>query len=487
MNVLNEIAETRRQRILREGATLGVPLPELRASPLVPFGRDPFVICEIKRRSPSRGEIVRDLDPVAQAARYVAAGIRSISVLTEADHFGGSLADLLAVKKAFPQAALLRKDFLLSEEDIELSHRAGADAVLLIAALLDPGLLATMHRRATELGMAALVEVHTVQEIDKVRDCRPELVGVNSRDLATFHVDRLLPVRLRPLIDWPCRTVFESGIYAREDSALAVNAGYSGVLVGEAVMRAPARIPDIVAGIRDPGADGRFWARLFGRSAHAARTRLTRPLVKICGLTNAEDVGFADSLGADLLGFIFAESPRRVDPALLRRLPPTRAQRVAVVVLNVRADDMDTNVTSLLSEGLIDAVQLHGDETPDAVRALGFPRYKALRPTAPGELDQVSEYGTLRVLVDAYSGKAYGGTGKQIAPEIALAARKQGPLWIAGGIGADNVAQVVEDYEPELIDASSRLESVPGRKDHALLRRFFREVSITAGGMGEST
>lgn len=472
MSVLDEIAARRSERVTREGPALGVAVPVAREVPVVPFGRDPFVVCEIKRRSPSRGDISAGLDPASQAARYVEAGIRSISVLTEEDHFGGSLADLIRVKTAFPNAAVLRKDFLLDEADIDLSYRAGADAVLLIAALLDRQRFEAMHRRAKALGLSALVEVHSAEEIECVRAAAPDLVGVNSRDLTTFNVDPLLPVRLRPLIDWSCRTIFESGVFGSEEAALAANAGFDGVLVGEAVVREPERIPAIISGLREPGTEGRFWTRLFQRDP-----RRRGPLVKVCGITTAEDAAKADALGADLLGFIFAESPRRVDPALLRRLPETRARRVAVVVLNERADDIDPEIPALLADGFLDAVQLHGNESAAAVRSLQFPRYKALRPAAVAELDRVHEYGTLRTLVDAYSKNAYGGTGRRIAPGIVAAARRHGPLWMAGGIGADNAAQIILDYAPELIDASSRLESKPGRKDHELLTRFFEEIA----------
>ncbi len=472
MSVLDDIAARRHERISREGPALGVPVPAERPVPVTRFGLDPFVVCEIKRRSPSRGDISARLDPVSQAARYLEAGIRSISVLTEEDHFGGSLDDLMRVKSAFPEASILRKDFLLDEADIDISWRAGADAILLIAALLDRQRFEAMYRRAKELGLSALVEVHTASEIDLVRRAAPDLVGVNSRDLTTFHVDPLVPVHLRPLIDWSCRTVFESGVFGREEAALAANAGFDGVLVGEAVVREPARIPAIISGLAEPGTEGRFWAKLFQRDP-----RRRGPLVKVCGITSAQDAAKADALGADLLGFIFANSPRRVNPELLRALPETNAQRVAVVVLNERADNIDPEIPRLLADGLLDAVQLHGDESAEAVRALTFPRYKALRPAAASEIGQLSEYGTRRALVDAYSKDAYGGTGRRISPEIVVAAKLQGPLWMAGGIGADNAAQIIEEYNPELIDSSSRLEAAPGRKDHALLERFFEEIA----------
>ena len=471
--VLTEIARTRRERIRHEGHALGITLPAERQGAVVPFGRDPFVICEIKRRSPSRGAIAEQLDPVAQAARYVEAGVRSISVLTEEDNFGGSLEDLLRVKEAFPDVAVLRKDFLLDEEDIDVSWRAGADAVLLIAALLPPGRLAALHAHARARGLTALVEVHSRGEIEAIRPIAPSLVGINSRDLATFHVDRLLPVKLRPFIDWDCRTVFESGINSGADVSLAMNAGYDGVLVGEAVVRRPALIGEIIEAQRNPGDAGKFWARLF--AARQSESRL--PLVKICGLTNAADVNAADALGANLLGFVFAESPRRADVALLRSLGATGAQKIGVVVLNRGATDLDPRIVDLLAAGHLDALQLHGDESPEASAALGIPYYKALRLRTADDASLTARFDSPRVLVDAFSAAARGGTGKVLSADLLASAAAAGPLWIAGGLGADNVREITQTYRPELVDVSSRLEAEPGRKDHAKMKSFFSEVS----------
>jgi len=470
--VLTEIAETRRERIRHEGHALGIAVPAERQGAVVRFGRDPFVICEIKRRSPSRGAIAEQLDPVAQAGRYVEAGVRSISVLTEENHFGGSLEDLMRVKKAFPDVAVLRKDFLLDEEDIDISWRAGADAVLLIAALLPPGRLAALHEHAVARGLTALVEVHSREELEAVRSIAPPLVGVNSRDLATFRVDRLLPVKLRPFIDWSCRTVFESGINSGSDVSLAVNAGYDGVLVGEAVVRRPQLIGEIIDAQRNPGETGKFWARLF--ATRQAGNRL--PLVKICGLTNALDVNAADALGASLLGFVLAESPRRADVAFLRSLGATRAQKVGVVVLNRGATDLDPRIAELLADGHLDALQLHGDESPEACTALGIPYYKALRLRRADDASLIAHFDSPRVLVDAFSADARGGTGKVLSPDALAAANAFGPVWIAGGLGPDNVREITENYRPELVDVSSRLEAEPGRKDHAKMQKFFGEV-----------
>lgn len=471
MDILKTIVAKRRSRIEREGYSLGSPLPDERHVPVVPFGEAPFVICEVKRRSPSKGDISTRLDPVAQVGLYVDAGITSVSILTEEDFFAGSLDDLMQVKKAYPGIAVLRKDFLLSLEDVEISHRVGADAVLLIASVLDQGTLEEMYDRAIELGMTPLVEVHDEEDIIKVRPIRPILTGINSRNLRTFSVDLLHPVSLRTNIEWDTRLVFESGIHGEEDARFAASAGFSSVLVGEAVVKRPDLIPEIVAGVRRRSEKG-FWSNLYSRK------RAERPLVKICGLTNPGDVALATELGADLLGFIFTESPRRVEPGFIRSLGmpfPGQPGRVGVVV-STDSPDAAEEAFDLLDGGYLDAIQFHGDETPEDCYKMAFPYYKALRPAARADVAAIERYGCPRVLLDAFVRGSRGGTGKRLAPEIVAEAGRHGPIWLAGGLNPDNVADVVEQFGPELIDASSGLEASPGKKDPEKLRRFFRAL-----------
>ena len=485
MSIRDVIAANRRGRIARDGHDMGVPVPAARTAPLSAFGVDPCLVCEVKRRSPSRGDIAPGLDPVAQACAYAAAGVRSVSVLTEQDSFGGSLADLIAIKTALPGIAVLRKDFLLDEEDVEVSWRAGADAVLLIASMLDPRLLAAMHARARGLGMQALVEVRDEADVEKCRALAPPLAGINARDLATFQVDLLHPLRLLPRLDWPVRVLFESGVRSAEDVMLARCAGFDGVLVGEAAVRDPQIVPGLLAALQasalpGPGArdDYGFWPRL------CARMRPDRPLVKICGITRPRDAEHAAALGADVLGFVFAASKRRAAPELMREVRGLSVLKVGVVVGEQGEDGprLDTEVSALLAEGLLDAVQLHGDERPEECANLAFPYYKALRIAGLQDIDAMQAWRCPRVLLDAHVPGVPGGTGARIPSELAAAARQRGPLWLAGGLGPENIRQAVRALAPELVDASSGLESAPGCKDPAKLSRFFEEV----GGHGST-
>jgi len=361
-------------------------------------------------------------------------------------------------------------------EDIEVSYLAGADAVLLIAAVLSSAQLQELALATQERGMTVLVELHDASDVDKARPLRPGLIGINARNLSTFSVDLLDPLRLRQLVDWDHQAVFESGIFTREDARLVAQSGFSAILVGEAVVRDPGRIRDIAGGFLDPRRGvrtshptGDFWSRLVGRNL--------RPLVTICGITNRRDAELAVELGADILGFVFADSPRRAEPRVVESLRGLDVLKAAVVVTGGGHGSVPDSVASLLAGGFVDVVQFHGDESPEECASWAYPYYRALRLSSPDDAVPIHSYGSPRVLVDARAASGYGGTGKQLAPDLIDAATDAGPLWLAGGLHDRNIAEVVRAYRPELVDASSGLEISPGRKDHRRLERFFKELT----------
>ena len=197
------------------------------------------VIAEMKRRSPSAGTIGAAGPAYAALARaYREGGANAISVLTERDHFAGSLEDLAAV--AFTKLPRLRKDFLVDEGMLLESAQHGADAVLLLAAILEPNVLRELRQRARDLGLAVLLEVHDERELDLALPLEPELLGVNARDLRTFEVDLGTVERLLPLVpsgtECPIR-VAESGLRTLADVRRVRDAGADAVLVGEALVR----------------------------------------------------------------------------------------------------------------------------------------------------------------------------------------------------------------------------------------------------------
>ncbi|MEZ5142090.1 MAG: indole-3-glycerol phosphate synthase TrpC [Acidimicrobiales bacterium] len=190
------------------------------------------VIAEVKRRSPSKGDLSVDLDPAALAADYEAGGAACLSVLTDEAFFGGAVADLQAAR-AGCSLPVLRKDFTVSAADVCDARVMGADAVLLIAAALDDAELADLHALAAEVGIDALVEVHDEAELERALAVGATVVGVNQRDLVTFEVDTARAVRLAPLMPDGVVRVAESGIAGAADAAVLADAGYDAVLVGE--------------------------------------------------------------------------------------------------------------------------------------------------------------------------------------------------------------------------------------------------------------
>ena len=356
-------------------------------------------IAEVKRRSPSAGDLRPDADPAKLAAQFAGAGAAAISVLVD-ERFAGSLDDLRAARAA-TDAPLLGKGFFSTEGHLRELRDAGADAVLLILRDLDDGACAHLLAYSRELGMDALVEAHDADELQRAMQLDAPVIGINARDLSTFDIDRRSQLRI---------VIAESGVQTRAQGAAAELAGADAVLVGSALMRA-----------RDPQAK--------------LRELLSRPLVKVCGLTRQEDVDVAVEAGADLLGFIFAEkSPRRADAVL--DVPDT-AISVAVFVA-------DTDETQA------DLVQFYPDDG-GTVRGREAMLLREGRHVA-------------RVLDQPWQ--------EHDPVHWSVAAATEGRIVLAGGLGPENVRDAIAAVRPWAVDASSSLESEPGIKDHARVHAF---------------
>ncbi len=193
------------------------------------------VIAEVKRRSPSKGPLAPDLDPGELALSYLSGGAAALSVLTDVEFFGGSVADLAAVRAAVP-LPVLRKDFTVGERDVCDARLMGADAVLLIAAALNDGELRRCADLARHLELDVLVEVHDEPELERAIAAGADLIGVNQRDLVTFAVDTERAVRMAPLMPKGVVRVAESGVGGPGDARLLADAGYHAVLVGESLV-----------------------------------------------------------------------------------------------------------------------------------------------------------------------------------------------------------------------------------------------------------
>ncbi|MGZ4383954.1 MAG: phosphoribosylanthranilate isomerase [Gaiellaceae bacterium] len=292
-------------------------------------------IAEIKRRSPSAGELRPDADPALLAPAFAGAGAVAISVLVD-ERFGGSIDDLRAARAATP-APLLAKGFFGREEQLRELAEAGADAVLLLLRDLDDERLHALRALALDLGMDALVEAHGPEELERAVALGADPIGINCRDLDSFAIDRRAQLELVAKAPRDRLVIAESGVWSRAQGAEAELAGAGAILVGSALMRAadpPARLAELIA----------------------------RPLVKVCGLTREEDVAAAAEAGADMAGFVLArESPRRTTEPL-----PVPATMLSVAVFVGERREAGTDLVQLYAREndhrARDAVLLRGEE-----------------------------------------------------------------------------------------------------------------------------
>ncbi len=242
--ILQKIVENKREELEQQKQIL--PLSELRQMladmpPTLDFersirGRTCAVIAEIKRSSPSKGRIREDFDPVRIARTYELYGASALSILTERRFFEGHNAYVPQIRRAV-RLPMLRKDFIVDPYQISETRILGADALLLIARLLEAGQLCDFIGLSSELGLAPLVEVHDEADLEKAITSGAQIVGINNRDLATFRTDLGVSLRLAPLVPMSITRVSESGIGCRDDVAELVSAGFHAILVGESLMR----------------------------------------------------------------------------------------------------------------------------------------------------------------------------------------------------------------------------------------------------------
>ncbi len=498
-DILAKIVRMRKADIERLGLNFGIDIPEKRRVGHTEFLGNAGAILEVKRASPSKGDIAPDLDPVRLATTYAEAHAQAVSVLTEGNFFKGSLRDLIAVadlmekrrQQGLHACAVLRKDFLLYEDEIDIAYRCGADAVLLIARILDDEQLVKMAKRAQSFDMQAFVEVRETDDFRKLQIVTEALgdaaaktivAGVNSRDLATFHTDPLVPASVRSKL--PAKAVFESGILTPADADYARSLGFTGILVGEAVAKNPPLAKDVVSAFENgrENAKGKFWKKFAERKF--GRQDVRRPLVKICGITREEDGMLAAELGADMLGFVFSTTKRLTTESFVRSFaakirsnlsfPRRRESPLLVGVITDPNSEEGKTAIRLAQEGILDAVQFHGIAPSAADTVLAH--YCAARVGESADFEQVDSLrksGEPRILLDAKVEGIPGGTGKTIPESLLREKAGDLPLWLAGGINPENAATLINKFQPELIDVSSGVEDAPGIKNHDKMRALF--------------
>ena len=505
-DILTRIVEQRVQDIKKSGVTFGFEIPLERKRKVHSFLKAKGVILEVKRASPSKGNIAPDLNSFETAQSYCKSGAGAISCLTETNYFKGTLQDLMNVCSAVDEyertsgvtgPAVLRKDFLVSEEEVDVAYRAGADAVLLISRILTKEKMASMAERAASYGMTSLIEIRLDEDIEKLKfvcervDRNFIACGVNSRDLSDFKIDLLTPCRMlekiRSVLGSEARVIFESGIRTPESAAFVGSMGFGGLLLGEAAAKNPSIRKSLVDSfVNSQGtAHALFWNKFASDFSGLHKNK--KCLVKICGLTDKEDVKKAVELGADFLGFIFYDkSPRHINADCAENIISAAGKNKKLFKIGVIVDpehkEAETAI-ELCRRGVLDALQLHTAECArkflrdDSLKSL--PHYAAVNISDESDvsvLDELFDLGEPRVLVDACTAEKKGGTGKQISCELVRLVQKKYPLWIAGGITPENVDSIIKDYSPELADCASGVESEPGKKDFSRLELFFNNV-----------
>ena len=365
-------------------------------------------IAEVKRRSPSAGDLRPGAEPAVLAAEFDRAGAAAVSVLVD-ERFAGTVDDLRAARAA-AALPLLAKGFFREEAQLDELREAGADCALLILRDLDDRTARGLMAHAAKIGLETLVEAHDRAELARAVELGADPIGINARDLATFAIDRGAQLRLVAEAPRDRVVIAESAIHTRAQGAAAEVAGADAILVGTALMRAadpPGKLREIAS----------------------------RPLVKVCGLTRAEDVEVAVEAGADLCGFILEPA----SPRAAREVLPVPETALSVAVFVGEPGEAAADLVQLYERenGKVrgrDAVFLRNGEQVATVIDL------------PWEEEDETQLKRARAV--------------------------EGRLVLAGGLGPANVRRAIAATRPWAVDASSSLESSPGVKDHDLVRAY---------------
>ncbi|KAI8999406.1 indole-3-glycerol phosphate synthase-domain-containing protein [Gaertneriomyces semiglobifer] len=471
------------------------------------------VLAEIKRASPSKGDIAPNVHAPSQALLYARAGAATISVLTEPKWFKGHVEDMRLVRVALDtvadRPAILRKDFVCSRYQIAEGRLNGADTVLLIVAMLTDPQLSELLNYSRSLGMEPLVEVANAAEMERALKVGSKVIGVNNRDLHSFEVDMQRTTSLAGMVSDSVILIALSGITGRKDVEGFVSGGARGVLVGEALMRAgEAQI-------------GSFVRELMLRDETGASDKPST-LVKICGVTNVEDAKLISSSGAHFIGVIFATvSKRRVEvdtaisvvkavhggrnpirnapslPSPSSSVPSTSwfrttttllhdtAAKHGPLVVGVFQDQPVEYVIDAVRRCGLDCVQLHGDENAEYVQQLvadetmrGVWIWKVVHIPTESTADDLTgllpslqptyHIPLLDTTVTSSTTQIKGGTGTTFNHAISFELHSRGiPHLVAGGLGAHNIGQLKGRVWGADVCSGVEVAGEPRRKDAA--------------------
>jgi indole-3-glycerol phosphate synthase/phosphoribosylanthranilate isomerase len=452
--ILAEIVARKRVDVAARLGGLGPEAAEptrrsLRAALARPGAR---FIMEVKRGSPSLGAIRPGADAAALARAYRGAA-DAISVLTDSPYFGGSLEDLGAVRREF-SGPILAKDFIVDPRQVAEARRDGADAVLVILAILGDEAAASVMAEARRLGMDVLVEVHTEVELRRALGIGADMIGINNRDLDTLKVDLGTTERLAAMVPPGILVVAESGISSRADvERLAPHA--DAFLVGSSLMRAG-----------DPGDAARALA--YGR-------------VKVCGITDAHDVAMAAEHGAAYAGLVMVpNTPRAITSLQAEAI----AEASPVPLVGVFRNEKPMQVAYVARALDLKAVQLHGAEDALYIRALRGLLPEKTEIWAAAAVDREvprPRLGADRTLFDTQVGGRSGGTGIAFDWSRVEGRADLGRSLLAGGLSPSNAGRASR-VGAFALDVGSGVEMAPGRKDAGKLHAFFEALRLPARG-----
>ena len=398
--------------------------------------KDFIFFTECKKASPSKGIISIDYPYINIAKDYEKAGTDVISCLTEPNYFKGSDEHFKNIRKNV-KSLMLRKDFIFSEYQIYESKLLGADVILLICAILTDDELKRFLHLTEELGMCALVETHDEEEIKRAIKIGAKVIGVNNRNLKDFKVDFNNALNLRK--KYPnVYMISESGVKTERDVNALKRRGLNGALIGEALMKS----------------DDPYLKLLEFRKAAII------PKIKFCGIRRKEDIDYVNILKPDFIGFVFAlESKRRLTLNQAKRLKKNLNEDI--ITIGVFKNQPIQLIVDACKEGIIDIIQLHGDEDDSYI--------KELKSYVDNEI--ISVYRTSKYAEYVMYDSKIPGQGKRT---IYYNRAKNKPVFLAGGIDINNIDEI-KLLNPYAIDMSSSIET-DGFKDFNKMEKIIKKV-----------
>lgn len=385
------------------------------------------IIAEVKKKSPSAGQIAtQKFNPPIIARKYEQSGADAISVLCDEDHFGGSLKDLEQAFKATQFTPLLCKDFIIHENQILQARKHGADAVLLIAAVLTSEQITKFTKLAGKYNMDVLCEVHTEDELKKALETPVKIIGINNRDLHTFKIDLKTTDKLAPKIKGRL-IVSESGIYTSKDIPNKVDA----ILVGTSLMQ------------------GQTIQNLVG------------PKFKACGIRTQKDIKFCEKSGVDFIGLNFVSTSKR---QFKGKIPQTTIKKVGIF------QDQPLSTIKKVAQNL-DFIQLCGQETIDFIKKCSKPVIKTIKLNNKSDL-KLAEKFLPHVAYILFDGPKPGSAKEA---NLKLLQDFNHPFMIAGGINPQNISKFLK-LKPIAIDTASGIET-DGKVSQTKIKRILNSLA----------